>query len=76
MADRLQVEDVRSRDRPFCPHLTVAFRDLKPGAFHQAWPEFELRQVAFSFAVPAITLLIHTGQRWVSHAQLPMQAEL
>lgn len=73
MADRLQIRDKRSRDRPFCPHLTVAFRDLKPAAFRQAWPEFESRQVSFTFRVSEITLLIHTGQRWVSHTQFPTQ---
>lgn len=61
----------RSRNRPFAPHLTVAFRDLKPGAFRQAWPEFEQRPFTAQFVVPALTLLRHDGQRWQIDQSFP-----
>jgi hypothetical protein len=42
----------------------VAFRDLKPGAFRQAWSEFEYQPLALEFMADALTLLQHTGQCW------------
>ena len=48
----------------FCPHMTVAFRDLTKAAFHQAWPEFQHKTLAFDFTAQSLTLLRHDGQRW------------
>ncbi|WOD39152.1 2'-5' RNA ligase family protein [Nodosilinea sp. E11] len=53
-----------TQPRPFCPHVTVAFRDLTPAAFRQAWPEFKQRPFSAEFVVSALTLLRHDGQRW------------
>ncbi|HEY9764458.1 MAG TPA: 2'-5' RNA ligase family protein [Trichocoleus sp.] len=64
LEETLGIVDARSKNRRFAPHLTVAFRDLKPGAFRQAWPEFESRPFHAEFVVPGLTLLIHDGQRW------------
>lgn len=73
LADSLSIVDPRSRDRPFHPHLTVAFRDLKPVAFRRAWPEFEHKPAEHTFIAVAIALLQHTGRAWVSLRDLPMQ---
>lgn len=72
----LAIADARSRDRPFAPHLTVAFRDLKPGAFRQAWPEFQQRPFAAQFTVPELTLLRHDGQRWQIDQNFPFGQSL
>ena len=71
--DALGIIDRRSRDRPFRPHLTVAFRDLQPTAFRRSWPEFEPQTVQFDFDVQALTLLRHTGHRWEIERSLPLQ---
>ncbi len=73
MATNLDIVDQRSRDRPFHPHLTIAFRDLKSAAFRQAWPEFEQRPAEYRFTAGAIALLRHTGQKWVTLKNLEMQ---
>lgn len=67
----LGIVDARSKNRRFAPHLTVAFRDLKPGAFRQAWPEFENRPFHAQFLVFDLTLLIHDGQRWQVDQHFP-----
>lgn len=72
LAETLEIIDPRSRTRPFRPHLTVAFRDLKPATFRIAWPEFENKDVQFTFSVSDLTLLIHTGQRWETYKHFPM----
>lgn len=53
-----------SQNRPFAPHLTVAFRDLTKKNFYQAWPEFEDREIHFNFTMNKLTLLIHNGRKW------------
>lgn len=73
LAETLQVVDPRSRDHPFRPHLTVAFRDLKPVAFRQARPEFQERAIAASFELSSFTLLRHTGQQWIVHQRFSLQ---
>lgn len=72
LAEKLEIVDPKAQRRPFHPHLTVAFRDLKPAAFRRAWPEFEQKSVQFTFMVPGITLLQHTGKRWEVHTTFPL----
>ncbi len=55
----------------FCPHMTVAFRDLSKSAFHQAWPEFEQKTVQHDFLAQNLTLLRHDGQRWQIYQDYP-----
>lgn len=62
----LSIVPSRSKQRPFSPHLTVAFRDLKPAQFRQAWPEFKNCPFQAEFVVPNLTLLLHDGVRWHS----------
>ncbi|MBW4614912.1 MAG: 2'-5' RNA ligase family protein [Desmonostoc vinosum HA7617-LM4] len=60
----LRIVDQVSKERPFAPHMTVAFRDLTRQNFKAAWPEFEQRQLYFEFMAEQLTLLIHDGRRW------------
>ncbi|MBD2530103.1 2'-5' RNA ligase family protein [Nostoc flagelliforme FACHB-838] len=60
----LGVVDKVSKTRPFAPHITVAFGDLKKQNFKAAWPEFEKRQLHFEFSANKLTLLLHDGKRW------------
>jgi 2'-5' RNA ligase len=53
-----------NRDRPFNPHLTVAFRDLRKEQFHDAWPQFKSTMIRFEFVATGITLLKHNGKIW------------
>ncbi|MEN8248717.1 MAG: RNA 2',3'-cyclic phosphodiesterase [Bacteroidota bacterium] len=50
--------------RPFRPHMTVAFRDLKKPAFHEAWSQFKDRKYSAQFEVFDICLLKHNGKSW------------
>jgi 2'-5' RNA ligase len=57
--------------RPYVPHMTVAFRDLTRQNFRAAWPEFQAKPFEFGFIAQRQTLLIHNGQRWTVHTELP-----
>lgn len=54
----------------FHPHLTIATRDLRKSAFHEAWAEFENRSFQASFPVTSIYLLKHNGREWDIYRQL------
>jgi 2'-5' RNA ligase len=67
------IVDPVAKGRPqFIPHVTVAFKDLPPEAFHAAWAEYQDRRFAAEFVVPALTLLRHSGQRWQMFAEYPL----
>ena len=60
----LKIADRKSNNRPFCPHLTVGFRDLSKTNFYRAWDEFKEKKIYFDFTVNQLTLLLHNGQKW------------
>ncbi|BDI18983.1 2'-5' RNA ligase [Nostoc cf. commune SO-36] len=60
----LGVVDKVSKTRPFAPHITVAFRDLKKQNFKAAWTEFQKRELDFEFSADKLTLLLHDSKRW------------
>ncbi len=62
---------IPSDNRPFTPHMTVAFRDLTKANFHLAWSEFIHRSFEFEFFATSLTLLRHNGQRWLVDTEFP-----
>ena len=61
----------RSDSRPFHPHITVAFRDLKKKEFTEAWQEFEDKPLKLSFWVNSIWILKHDGKLWEPSIEIP-----
>ncbi|MCR9290675.1 MAG: 2'-5' RNA ligase family protein [Bacteroidetes bacterium] len=50
--------------RPYHPHMTVAFKDLKSYLFERAWAHFSDIHFVEKFEVNEIFLLRHNGKRW------------
>jgi 2'-5' RNA ligase len=65
-----------SKNRPFAPHLTVAFKDLTKQNFRAAWPEFQDRPLEFEFSASELTLLVHDGRRWNVSETFPFSGNL
>ena len=61
---QLKLDNANYKNRPFHPHITIAFRDLKKRMFYEARKEFEKREVSFEFQAKEITLLKHDGKKW------------
>ena len=59
-------------DRPYHPHLTLAFKDLTKSNFHKAWKEFKNRTFDASFEADALHLLKHNGEKWEAIADFPL----
>lgn len=69
----LGIVDATSKQRPFAPHMTVAFRDLERQNFNLAWREFQHRSLQFEFTASNLTLLIHDSQRWNVNSEFPLR---
>ncbi len=59
------------KDRPFHPHVTIAFRDLKKPRFYEAKTYFSQQQFAEAFEVRDIVLLKHHGKNWEVEMRFP-----
>ncbi|MGB3298788.1 MAG: 2'-5' RNA ligase family protein [Phormidesmis sp.] len=75
LEDNLNLVSKRDQNRAFIPHLTVAFRDLKPAMFRQAWAVFQHQELYFSFAVGQLSLLIHDGKMWTLKESYSFKAQ-
>ena len=51
-------------DKRFSPHITVAYRDLSPDQFREAWKEFSQYDFTDEFKVQDFQLLQHDGRQW------------
>ena len=60
----LDIFNANYKDRPFHPHLTLAFRDLKKTQYPIAWHEFSKKEYKAEFMADKITILKHNGKKW------------
>ena len=61
---QLNLDNSNYRNRPFHPHVTIGFRDLKKPMFYEAKKVFERRVFSCEFRVSRVVLLKHDGSRW------------
>jgi 2'-5' RNA ligase len=62
--DSFPSEKVMNYEVDYHPHLTVAFRDLQPALFTEAWEEFKEKEFDESFEVRDFHLLQHQVKSW------------
>ena len=55
----LNVLNANYKDKPFHPHATIAFRDLKKEKFKEAWSEFKTKSFNEDFVADSLVLLKH-----------------
>jgi 2'-5' RNA ligase len=60
-------------DRPYHPHMTVAFRDLRKNRFLEAWHHFSNIDYQREMKVSRITLLQHNGRIWQRRMDFEMK---
>lgn len=60
----LKLDNANYKDRPFHPHVTIGFRDLKKAAFFEAKVYYESREFREEFIVTETHLLKHDGASW------------
>ncbi len=59
--------------RGFHPHITLAFKDLTPEIFYEAWPEFENKPLELQFFAGQLSLLKHNGRWWEVLRTFPLK---
>ncbi len=55
---------VKGSGRPFHPHITLAFKDLKPEMFRKGWVEYKHKSFLAEMSVEGLWLLKHDGKKW------------
>jgi 2'-5' RNA ligase len=58
-------------ERPFHPHMTVAFKDLHRPEFPRAWAYFKNMNYQRGFTVEGVALLKHEGGKWEVESEMP-----
>ena len=56
--------EIGGTELSYKPHVTVAYRDLKPKMFELAWPEFKVKNFSGEFLATGFQLLKHDGKMW------------
>lgn len=57
---------VHNTDVAFKPHITIAYRDLTPEKFREAWKEYKNKEYSAFFKVDCFHLLQHDTKQWHS----------
>ena len=70
----LDIFNANYKERPYHPHLTVAFRDLKKSQYVAAWREFSERDYKAEFMADKIALLKHNGKGWHVLKEFPLES--
>lgn len=64
MKESFNIFNADYKNRGFIPHLTIAFRDLKKSAYHEAWAELQNKTFRYGFMARALVLLKHNDKNW------------
>ena len=69
MMRKMSIHNANYKKRPFKPHLTIAFRDLKKSQFPKAWEFYKHRSFKSACEIDGISLLKHDGKQWQSERE-------
>ncbi len=61
---QLNIFNADYKNKPYHPHMTIGFRDLKKSVFPEVKKEFQDREYQARFEVSEICLLRHNGKTW------------
>ena len=61
--------------RPFKPHMTIGFRDLKKPMFREAWKRFKNEDYQKIMLISNISLLKHNGRSWDIYKNFELAAD-
>jgi len=64
MAQQMNLHNANYKDKPFHPHVTIAFRDLKKNQYQEAWEYYRNQVFREEFYANELALLRHNGSIW------------
>jgi 2'-5' RNA ligase len=56
--------NIKTENRPFHPHITIATRDLRKKDFLEAWTQLDNKIFMEEFQAAGLSLLKHNGRTW------------
>jgi 2'-5' RNA ligase len=59
-----ELYSIKTDNRPFHPHITIATRDLFKKSFYEAWPVFEKERFEKKWQAAGISVLRHNKKNW------------
>lgn len=65
MRTQMNIYNANFKDKPFNPHVTIAFRDLNKSAFNSAWHQVKDLKFDEDPVINELTLLKHDRQQWL-----------
>ncbi|MEH0154121.1 2'-5' RNA ligase family protein [Limibacter armeniacum] len=65
------IMEERYGDKPFHPHMTIAFKDLRKEMFGLAWDEFKEKMYDRLIEIGSVCLLKHDGKKWHIAREIP-----
>lgn len=68
---KLKLENADYKDKPFHPHMTIAFRDLKKRIFPEAWAYYQKQSFSETWECSDLVLLKHNGKIWNIFKRFP-----
>jgi len=74
--DAYSLGQVAKSEIEFNPHITIAYRDLHPAMFKQAWSEYHLKKYAATFEVNNFHLLQDDGRMWNSISNFSLERSI
>ncbi len=69
----LKVVKEEYRGQAFHPHLTLAFRDLRPIHFVQAWNDYKDKEIYFHWKANSFFLMKHSGLAWCLYKEFNLR---
>lgn len=60
------------KTRPFHPHITIAFRDLKKSKYYEAWKKYSRENYTQEFMCENICILKHNGKVWEIYREIAL----
>lgn len=65
----------RFPDESFHPHITIAYKDVKPEQFKSMWKYYRNKKVRFTVSIDRFCMLDNRDGQWVIEAQYPLAVE-
>lgn len=73
LKSNMNIFNANYQNRPFRPHVTIAFRDLRKAMFIKAWDYFKASVFHELVKIQSMSLLIHGGGRWRIEESYPFK---
>ena len=64
MTQKMSIHNANYQNKPFRPHLTIAFRDIKKNQFYKAWDYYKDKKYQTRCSIGQLTLLRHNTHGW------------